>query len=115
MALESKPFESLYIDAKKGEFLLNGESVKEISHLELEFNNGEWSLLVTRDEWYKQVKPEEEVVKVDKKNTREEVLRILIDFLRRATGDGASSDEIAVIPQVAKLVLDYSSSETPVS
>lgn len=61
MALESKLFESLYIDAKKGEFLLNGESMKAISHLELEFNNGEWSLLVTRDEWYKQVKPEEVV------------------------------------------------------
>ena len=55
MAFESKPFESLHIDVKKGEFLLNGESMKSISHLELEFNNGEWSLLVTRDELYEQV------------------------------------------------------------
>ena len=51
---------------------------------------------------------------MDEKNTREKVICLLIDFLQRATGDGASSDEIAVIPQVAKLVLDYSTSETPV-
>lgn len=52
---------------------------------------------------------------MDKKNIREEVISLLVDFLRRATGGGgASSDEIAVIPQVAKLILDYSPSETPV-
>ena len=51
---------------------------------------------------------------MDKGNTREEVISLLVDFLRRATRDGASFDEIAVIPQVAKLVLDYSSYETPV-
>ncbi len=51
--MESKLFESLHIDVKKGEFLLNGEDMKGVSHLELEFNNGEWSLLVTRDEFYK--------------------------------------------------------------
>lgn len=59
--MESKLFESLHIDVKKGEFLLNGESMKAISHLELEFNNGEWSLLVTRDEFYKQAEQAEEV------------------------------------------------------
>lgn len=53
-------------------------------------------------------------VRMDKKNIREEVISLLVDFLRRATGGGASSDEIAVIPQVAKLILDYSPSETPV-
>jgi len=60
--MESKLFESLHIDVKKGEFLLNGEDMKEVSHLELEFNNGEWSLLVTRDEFYKQAEQTEEVV-----------------------------------------------------
>ena len=54
MALKSKPFESLHIDVKKGEFFLNGESMKAVSHLELEFDNGKWSLLVTRDELYAQ-------------------------------------------------------------
>lgn len=48
---------------------------------------------------------------MDKRNVKREVIYILVDFLQRATGDGASSDEIAVIPQVAKLVLDYSSTE----
>ncbi len=52
--MERKLFKSLHIDVKKGEFFLNGEDMKEVSHLELEFNNGEWSLLVTRDELYKQ-------------------------------------------------------------
>ncbi len=48
---------------------------------------------------------------MDKENSKKEVICILVNFLRRATGDGASSNEIAVIPQVAKLVLDYSLDE----
>lgn len=55
MAMESKTLESLHIDVKKGEFLLNGKKLKAVSHLELEFNNGKWSLLVTKDELHKQV------------------------------------------------------------
>lgn len=54
MAIERKVFESLHIDIKNGEFLLNGEPMKGVSYLELEFNNGEWSLLVTKDELFKQ-------------------------------------------------------------
>ena len=62
MTMESKLFESLHIDVKKGEFLLNGEKLKEVSHLELNFFNGKWSLIVTRSEIYKQAEPEKAVV-----------------------------------------------------
>lgn len=60
MAMERKTLESLHIDIKKGEFLLNGESMEMVSHLILEFTNGKWSLLVRKDELYKQVEPEYE-------------------------------------------------------
>lgn len=39
-----------------------------------------------------------------------EVVDLLITFLKRATGDNATSNEIAVVPQVAKVLLDYSTS-----
>ena len=55
MAIERKVFESLHIDIKNGEYILNGEPMKGVSHFELEFNNAEWSLLVTKDELYAQV------------------------------------------------------------
>lgn len=61
MAIERKVFESLHIDIKNGEFLLNGEPMKGVSYLELEFNNGKWSLLVGRDELYEQVEPDGEL------------------------------------------------------
>lgn len=60
--MKSKPFESLHINIKKGEFLLNGESMERVSHLELEFIKGEWSLLVTKDESYKQTVTEKSKV-----------------------------------------------------
>ncbi len=82
----------------------------------------DWNLLGTSTVWRQfekllqkmKTSRERGDVRMDKGNTREEVISLLVDFLRRATRDGASFDEIAVIPQVAKLVLDYSSSETPV-
>ena len=58
MAFESKQFESLHIDIKKGEFLLNGENIGSVSSLELEFNRGIWSLFVGKAELYEQVEPD---------------------------------------------------------
>ena len=40
--IERKPFKSIHIDTEKG------------SRIDLEFNNGKWSLLITRDELYVQ-------------------------------------------------------------
>lgn len=54
MAVERKRFESLHIDIEKDEFLLNGERMEMVSRIDLEFNNGKWLLLVTRDELYEQ-------------------------------------------------------------
>ncbi len=73
----------------------------------------DWNLLENSDVWRQFEELLREVgkecyVRVNAKNTREEVLRILIDFLRRATGDIATDEEVKLIPDVAKLLLDYS-------
>lgn len=60
MLMTRNPFKSLHIDIEKDEYLLNGESMEMVRHLVLEFTNGKWSLLVTKDELYKQVEPEYE-------------------------------------------------------
>ena len=52
--IERKPLKSIHIDTEKGIYLLNGEEVQMISRIDLEFNNGKWSLLITRDELYAQ-------------------------------------------------------------
>ena len=52
--IERKPFKSIHIDTEKGIYLLNGEEVSMVSRIDLEFNNGKWSLLITRDELYVQ-------------------------------------------------------------
>lgn len=52
--VERKPFKSIHIDTEKGIYLLNGEEVSMVSRIDLEFNNGKWSLLITRDELYVQ-------------------------------------------------------------
>lgn len=51
---ERKAFKSIHIDLEKGIFLINGEKLPMVSRIDLEFNNGKWSLLVTRDEIYVQ-------------------------------------------------------------
>lgn len=51
---ERKTFESLHVDLRKNEFLLNGNPMEMITGLDLKFDDGEWSLLVTRDELYEQ-------------------------------------------------------------
>lgn len=58
--VERKPFKSIHIDTEKGIYLLNGEEVSMVSRIDLEFNNGKWSLLITRDELYVQETTKEE-------------------------------------------------------
>ena len=70
----------------------------------------DWNLLGTSTEWHQfekllqkmKASRERGDVRMDKGNIREEVVSLLVDFLRRATGDGSSSDEIAVIPPSCK-------------
>lgn len=52
--VERKPFKSIHIDIDKGICLLNGKALSMVSRCNLEFNNGKWSLLITRDELYSQ-------------------------------------------------------------
>ena len=52
--VERKPFKSIHIDIDKGICLLNGEALSMVSRCNLEFNNGKWSLLITKDELYSQ-------------------------------------------------------------
>lgn len=95
MAMESKTLESLHIDVKKGEFLLNGKKLKAVSHLELEFNNGKWSLLVTKDELHKQVEPEYE-------NARKRLMSIMKEISENFNLDLKTEDVkelIAVIDE----------------
>lgn len=54
---KEKEFKSLFIDLENKIFLLNGEEMKGVSELKLTFE-GEWSLLVTRDELYVQAATE---------------------------------------------------------
>jgi len=49
-----KEFKSLHIDTEKGIYLLNVEVMRHVSHLNLEFEDGGWSLSVTKDEFYSQ-------------------------------------------------------------
>lgn len=56
--VERKKLENLTIDIEKGVFLLNGEDMSGVSNLEINFENGRWTLLVTRDEIYEQAAPE---------------------------------------------------------
>lgn len=55
MTVERKEFKSLHIDIEKGKFQLNGEEMNMVSRIDLEFNNGKWSLLIAKDELYEQV------------------------------------------------------------
>lgn len=54
MMVERQKFTSLHIDIEKNEFRLNGKDMRMVSRIDLEFNNGKWSLLVTKDELYEQ-------------------------------------------------------------
>lgn len=50
-----KEFKSIHIDTEKGIYLINGREECLISHLELEFDNGKWSLFITKDEYFEQI------------------------------------------------------------
>lgn len=54
MAIEQKEFKSIHIDLENKIFLLNGEPMKMVSQVKLNFIKGKWSLFVTKDEFYKQ-------------------------------------------------------------
>lgn len=58
--VERKEFKTLQIDVKKGIFLLNGKDMEGISRINLDFTNGEWWLLITKDEIYEQATPSNE-------------------------------------------------------
>ncbi len=49
-----KEFKSIHIDTEKGIYLLNGEAMRHVSRLNLEFEDGGWSLSVVKDEFYSQ-------------------------------------------------------------
>lgn len=54
MVIEKKELKSVEIDIQKRIFKLNGEDMKGISRLDIEFFNGKWTLIVTKDEFYEQ-------------------------------------------------------------
>lgn len=56
--VERKRLNSLVIDLEKGIYLLNGEDMKGVSRLDIEFDNGNWTLLVTKEEIYVQAASE---------------------------------------------------------
>ena len=48
-------FKSIHIDTEKGIYLINGREERLINHLELEFDNGKWSLSITKDEHFEHI------------------------------------------------------------
>lgn len=47
-----KELKSLIIDVENKRYLLNGKEMAGISRLDLDFDNGKWTLLITKDEMY---------------------------------------------------------------
>lgn len=50
--MKKEKFVSIHIDREKEIYEINGEEKRNVSHLELEFKNGEWSLMITEDVFY---------------------------------------------------------------
>lgn len=50
--VEKKELESLVIDVKNNRYELNGTTMKGVSRLNVDFENGRWTLLITKDEMY---------------------------------------------------------------
>lgn len=44
---------------------------------------------------------------MQKENIKEEVQKILIDYLKKATGENATVADVANIPEVAKMLLEF--------
>lgn len=57
--VEKKKLESLEIDIKKRIFKLNGKEMKGISRLDIDYDNGSWTLFVTKDVVYSQAVSDE--------------------------------------------------------
>lgn len=54
MVVETKKLKSLEINIEKGVFKLNGEDMKGVSRLDIDYDNGNWTLFVTKDIVYSQ-------------------------------------------------------------
>lgn len=52
MRVEKRELRSLVIDVENRKYELNGAEMKGVSRLDLDFNNGKWTLFVTKDEMY---------------------------------------------------------------
>lgn len=52
MKVNREPLKSLLVDVENDRYELNGEPMDGISRLDMDFDNGKWTLLVTRDEFY---------------------------------------------------------------
>lgn len=52
--VDAKKLRNLELDFEKGIFLLNEESIKDsVCELHLDFKDGSWSLMISKDELYK--------------------------------------------------------------
>ncbi len=58
MGITREPLKSLLIDVENDRYELNGKPMEGISRLDIDFDNGKWTLLITRDEFY-QTAPKE--------------------------------------------------------
>ena len=53
MAFKIKELKTLQVDTEKGICLVNGEDISSTGkYLKLEFENGEWSLVITEDRYF---------------------------------------------------------------
>lgn len=50
--VEKRELKSLLIDVEKNRYELNGVELNGVSRLGLDFDNGKWTLLITKDEMY---------------------------------------------------------------
>ena len=58
MEINREPLKSLLIDVENDRYELNGKPMEGISRLDIDFDNGKWTLLITRDEFYQTVPKE---------------------------------------------------------
>lgn len=56
--IERRKLKSLIIDVENNIYELNGEPMKAISEMRLDFNNGKWTLTVSEDIVYEQSTPD---------------------------------------------------------
>lgn len=73
MIVEREKLKSLVIDVEKNRFELNGEPMKCVSRMDLDFDNGKWTLLVTKDVLYDSTAPDETTEYLSKELAEEEL------------------------------------------